>query len=123
MKASTLAMRQYKVILVFATIWGSVPWLLSCVYIPIALATPHGNAQPPWGLFNLILLIFGPLYSVSEYFFPYHITIISDHTRWLYHYRNWTLFSILNIGFWFLVLSMLRLLFIWIRFRMGPGRE
>ena len=45
MKMSLLTTKQCRAILLLAIAWGSIPWLLSCVYIPIALATPLGSTQ------------------------------------------------------------------------------
>ncbi len=123
MKSLMLHYRSYRKTLIWATAWGSVPWLLACVYIPIAAETELGNLSQPWGLFWWLLRIFGPLFFFTELLFSWDLTLVASHMHWPSHYGDWTLFSILNIGFWFLILSVLKLFVNWIRSRMETDRK
>ncbi len=115
MNSLPILFKRFRGVLLLATIWGIVPWLVTCIYIPISVETALGNLPPPWTLLRWLFRVFAPLSLFTEGLFSWDLTVVASHMHWPSHYRDWTLFSILNVAFWIIVFGSLKLLIDWLR--------
>ena len=110
MRALSSLLKRHRTVLLLATLWGSVPWLLACICVPLAAKTAIGNLPPPYTLFYWLLRIFGPLCFYTDELFSWEMTLMSSHMHWPSHYINWTLFTVVNVAFLVVIFGLIKLL-------------
>lgn len=94
-------MLRHRPCLVFAGIFAIIPWLLMAVYLPLT----HGAPFPVvalWRVLYLVVDVFAPLYYLVQ-MVRGPLEIAADHTSPTYQFWSWTVFSLANFAFWYLV--------------------
>jgi len=93
--------------LVAACAVGSVPWLLTCGYLGFAVRLFDDLYSPL--IFRVaawVTSLFGPIYVL----FPDDFLVTSSsHMYWPDYYWSWSIFTIINIVFWFLLFLGIRI--------------
>ncbi len=54
-----------------------------------------------------MLYISGPAYVLFRELFGYYLLVVASHMDWSVHYWRWSVFTVVNIGFWILVFGLL----------------
>ncbi len=113
MKSLLDLLGRHRTVLLLSTLWGSVPWLLACIYVPLAAKTALGNLPPPYKLFYWLLRISGPLCFYTEELLSWDFPLMASHMHWPSHFRDWTLFTVFNVAFWIVIFGLIKLLINW----------
>ncbi len=100
--------------ILFACVVGSVPWIITCVYIPI-FGEPL--TDDGWRFTLVLFAVFAPIYFYFDKVFEHYLYFASSHPNWPEHYWRWTVFAALNILLWLLVVRLVRFFFRWFRLR------
>ncbi len=106
---SGVAMRIFEVecrrVIVAACAVGSVPWVITCVYVPFT-GGPAIADKTAWALIFMLFRVFGPIYFIFENLFEHYFFVVGSHMNWPVHYWRWSVFTVVNIGFWIFVFGL-----------------